>query len=245
MNYALQLYSVVDAMEKDFKETVRRTARLGYDGVEFAGFYGLSAEETAELLKECGLYCAGSHCGADLLNEENLAKTLAYHKAIGCQYVILPYYGFNTAEDIDRAVALLNRAGDAAAAEGMKVGYHNHQHEFSAIDGKVILDELAARTNDNVVIQLDVYWAAVAGVDPIAWMKKWGKKVELIHLRQIGTDKENVDLPDGSLDMKAVIEAAEYVKEFTVEHECPGAPEEALWKSMERNIRYLKELRLS
>lgn len=241
MRYALQLYSVVEAMEKDFRETVRHTARIGYDGVEFAGFYGLPPEEVKALLTESGLYCSGSHCGADQFGDA-FAKTLAYHQALGCQYIILPYYGFSSQEDLDRVIALLNRAGDQAAAVGMKVGYHNHQHEFAELGGKVILDEIAARTNDSVVIQLDVYWAAYAGVEPVSWIRKWGRKVELLHLRQIGTKKENVDLPDGDLDMRAILEAASFVKEFTVEHECPGAAESELWRSMERNINYLKGL---
>ena len=242
MQYSLQLYSVVRPMEKDFQGTVRHTAKIGYDGVEFAGFYGNSAAEVKRLLAEAGLYCHSSHCSADQFGDA-FEETLAFHREIGCKYIILPYYSFSCPEDIDKLVQLLNRAGEQAAPYGIKVGYHNHQHEFASIGGKQILDEIAARTSENVVIQLDVYWAAYAGIDPIAWIKKWGKKVEMIHLKQIDSNKENVDLPDGILDMKEIICAAEYAAEFTVEHERPD-PDDILWKSMQRNITYLKELNL-
>lgn len=243
MRYSLQLYSVVDEMNRDFAQAVRRTAAVGYDGVEFAGFAGLSAPEVKALLEETGLTGVSSHCGAEQFGDA-FAKTLDYHRALGCQYIVLPYYGFAAQEDLEQCIALLNQAGDQAAAYGIKVGYHNHGHEFDTLDGKVILDEIAARTNDHVVIQLDVYWAAYAGVDPAAWIRKWGKKVELLHLRQIGPDRENCDLPDGPLDMAEIIRAADYAKEFTVEQEMPGKAPEEIWASLERNAAFLKGLNL-
>lgn len=243
MQYSLQLYSVVHAMEKDFKETVRHTAQIGYDGVEFAGFYDMNAADITQLLTENKLYCHSSHCSVDQFGDA-FDKTLAFHREIGCKYIILPYYSFSSSKDIDKVVQLLNDAAEQAAPYGIKIGYHNHQHEFESIDGKRILDEIAARTCENVVIQLDVFWAAYAGIDPIAWIKKWGKKVEMIHLKQIDSNKENVDFPDGILDMKAMINAAAYAKEFTVEHERPEDEDAVIWKSVQRNIEYLKELNL-
>ena len=81
------------------------------------------------------------------------------------------------------------------------------------------MDLVAARLDDDVVLELDVFWVYVGGVDPIEYIKKWGSKVELIHLKQSDAKKANVDMGDGILDMKAIIEVSKYAKDFIVEHE--------------------------
>ncbi|MDF2540784.1 MAG: Xylose isomerase domain protein barrel [Herbinix sp.] len=238
MDVSLQLYSINQETKKDFKKSVEKVSEIGYNGVEFAGYGDLTAAEVADLLKETNLYSVGSHCGLNAFTD-TFEETLAFNKTIGSKYIICPWAKVDTKEEIDTLVQALNAAGDIAAEENIKVGYHNHAHEFVQVDGKYALDIIAENTNDNVVLELDVFWVAYAGIDPIEYIKKWGKKVELIHVKQINENKANVDVADGILDMKKIKEAAEYATYFVVEHEEFDKP---VWDAIRNDYEALSQM---
>ncbi len=238
MEVSLQLWSINEETKKDFKKSVEHVAQIGYKGVEFAGYGGLSAEELKTLLKENNLYSVGTHSGIQVF-ENSFDQELELNKEIGSKYIICPYAEVDTKEKIDKLVGLLNAAADKAATEGIKVGYHNHAHEFAEIDGKFALDIIAENTNDNVILEIDVFWVAYAGVDPVEYIKKWGKKVELIHMKQIDSLKANVDMGDGIIDMKKVKDASEYARYFIVEHEEFDKP---VWDSIKNDFDYLDQI---
>ncbi|WFR58098.1 sugar phosphate isomerase/epimerase [Anaerocolumna sp. AGMB13025] len=238
MEVSLQLYSIHEETKKDFRASVEQVAKLGYSGVEFAGYGGLSAEELKSLLKENNLYSVGTHTGLQVF-ENSFDEELKLSKAIGSKYIICPYAEVDTIEKIDKLVNLLNSAAKKAAGEGIKVGYHNHAHEFTEIDGRFPLDIIAENTDDNVILELDVFWVAYAGVDPVEYIKKWGKKVELIHLKQMDGDKANVDMADGILDMKKIKDASVYANYFVVEHEEYDKP---VWDGIKNDFDYLRQI---
>ncbi|MEG2669900.1 MAG: sugar phosphate isomerase/epimerase, partial [Oscillospiraceae bacterium] len=132
-----------------------------------------------------------------------------------------------------------NAAAEKAKAYGIKVGYHNHNHEFDKIDGKYILDLIGENTTDDVILEVDCFWAAYADVNPYEYIKKWGKKIELIHIKQIDAEKVNVDVEDGILDVNKIIEAAKYAKYFILEQEHFDKP---VWDSITRNAEFLKKI---
>lgn len=238
MEVSLQLYSINEETKKDFRKSIEQVGKIGYKGVEFAGYGGLSAEEMAVLLKENNLYSIGSHCGLQVL-EETLEEELDYSKAIGSEYIICPGANVDTREEVDHLVQVLNAAAEKASKLNIKVGYHNHAHEFVKIDGTYALDLIAEKTNDNVILELDVFWVAYAGIDPIEYIKKWGNKVELIHIKQIDENKANVDVADGVIDMKKVKEASEYAKYFILEHEEFDKP---VWDCIQNDFEYLDQI---
>lgn len=238
MEISLQLYSIKDETAKDFEKAIEQVASIGYHGVEFAGYGGLSAVKLDELLKNNNLYSVGSHSSLEVF-EKSFDEELKLHKAIGSKYIVCPHAEVDTREKIDHLVKVLNEAGDKAAKENIKVGYHNHAHEFVKIDGEYALDIIAKNTNDNVILELDVFWIAYAGLDHIEYIEKWGKKVELIHIKQINSDKTNVDVPDGIIDMKQVKEAAKYAKYFVLEQEAYDKP---VWDSIKYNFDALVKL---
>jgi len=237
MEVSLQLWSINQETNRDFKKSVEKVSEIGYKGVEFAGYGGLTASEVADLLKETNLYSVGSHCGLNAFTD-TFEETLAFNKAIGSKYIICPYAKVDTKEEIDILVQALNAASDVAVKENIKVGYHNHAHEFVQVNGKYALDIIAENTNDNVVLELDVFWVAYAGIDPIEYIKKWGKKVELIHVKQIDENKANVDVADGILDMKKIKEAAEYATYFILEHEEFDKP---VWDAIRNDFEALSQ----
>ena len=90
---ALQLYSVRDDAAKDLAGVLSAVAKMGYDGVEFAGFYGHSAEDVRKLLDDNGLKMAGAHVGIDTLLGDELEKSVEFHRTVGNQYLIVPGLG--------------------------------------------------------------------------------------------------------------------------------------------------------
>lgn len=238
MNISLQLWSVKEQTAQDFDQTLRQVAAMGYNGVEFAGFGGKSADEMKLLLDRAGLYSVGSHTSFDLFRNAP-EEQLAYNKTLGSSYMICPGAPLNSRADVDALTDALNKAAVLAKKYGIKVGYHNHSHEFEKIDGKYIMDLIAENTSDDVVLEIDVFWVKNAGVDPYEYLTKWGKRVELVHLKQGTEDNVNVDMADGVIDMKKVMELAKYATHFIVEHEDFDKP---VMDAVKNDVEFLKAL---
>lgn len=166
VNYGIQMYSLRDMTEHDLEGALRIVSALGYHAVEFAGFFGHSAEEVAAMLDRYHLVISSTHTNWRELTPDHLAETIRYHKTIGNPNIILPGGDFGTTEKMDAFIDLLNDVQPKLAAEGIALGYHNHAHEFVPNSwGILIHHELEKRTR--VEFQIDTYWAYVAGIDPI------------------------------------------------------------------------------
>jgi sugar phosphate isomerase/epimerase len=238
MEISLQLYSIHEETKKDFTGSVKRVGEIGFHGVEFAGYGELNSGEQKQLLTQSGLYSVGTHCGVQVFTDR-FEEELQYSKAIGSKYIICPYARLDTLEQIDELAQVLNAAAVKAAKEGIKVGYHNHDHEFIKIGDQYALDLLAEKTSEDVVLELDVFWVAYAGVDPVEYIKKWGKRVELIHIKQIDHNKANVDIADGIIDMKQIKDAAKYATHFVLEHEEYDKP---VWDALKNDYEALVQI---
>ena len=92
---ALQLYSVRRDCGKDLDATVAAVGKMGYEGVEFAGYYkyGKDAKGLRKLLDDNGLKCAGTHTRIDTLLGDNLKRTIEFHKILGNRFLIVPGMG--------------------------------------------------------------------------------------------------------------------------------------------------------
>lgn len=182
IEYGLQLYSVRDITKLDLKDALRRVAEAGYTYVEFAGFFGNSAEDVKAWLEEYGLKVSGTHTGYDQIQPNVIKKTIEYHKAIGCTNLIVPSAKWGTAEELDYTVALFNYAQKELAKEGITLGYHNHSKEFyKAPHGKVVEDELLSRTN--IELEIDTFWLFNAGIDPVPYLEAHKDRIRVIHLK--------------------------------------------------------------
>ena len=169
MEYGLQMYSVRDITKDDLAGAVKKVAQIGYKLIEFAGFFGATADEVNAMLAENGVRLSGTHTGLnELLNDYE--GTVAFHKAIGNKYYIIPGHDLSTKEKLDQFIEDVNRLQPMLAAEGIKLCYHNHSHEFVPNeDGQIIYDELVSRTN--LGLEIDTFWAFAGGRDPIALME--------------------------------------------------------------------------
>jgi sugar phosphate isomerase/epimerase len=228
LQVALQLYTVRDETQQDFAGTLRRVAALGYKGVEFAGYGDLSAQAMAALLAETGLRAASTHIGLAELTGERLGTSIEYCRAIGCPSIILPWLApeLRTLESIQTLAPQLNAIGQRCLDAGISFGYHNHDFEFIDIDGRTWLDHLLEATNPALVkIELDVYWAAYTGHDPLALLNRLGERVALIHCKDMATDHSMTEVGKGILDMQEIISFAQQRNLWAVvEHDHPTLP---------------------
>jgi sugar phosphate isomerase/epimerase len=206
-NYGIQLYSVRDAMANDMAGTMQKIADLGYKYVEFAGFFGHTAEEVKEMLDKTGLICSGTHSPWTDLRPSKIAETIAYHKTIGNPDYIVPGADLSTLEKIEEFCAVMNYAQPILAAEGIKLGYHNHSHEFKVMPwGSTIHGELERRTN--VHFEIDTFWAFNAGIDPIQTLARLKDRIHVIHLKDGFVGGKGIPLGQGEAPVKRVVEYA-------------------------------------
>ncbi len=203
----IQLYSVRDGMEKDFEGTLAKISELGYESVEFAGFFNHTADEVNTLLKKYNLRLSGTHSSFDdLLN--NYDETVAYHKAIGNKYYIIPGYDLSSQEKLDRFIEQVNQISEKLANEGITLCYHNHAHEFNMLEsGEVIYEQLLYRTN--LKLEVDTYWAYVGMKNPIGLLKRLDDRVIFAHIKDGSADGNGTPLGLGEAPVKDVVD---YVK---------------------------------
>ncbi len=206
-NYGIQLYSVRDAMANDMAGTMQKVADMGYKYVEFAGFFGHTAEEVKEMLDKTGLICSGTHSPWTDLRPSKIMETIAYHKTIGNPDYIVPGADLSTLEKIEEFCAVMNYAQPILAAEGIKLGYHNHSHEFKVMPwGSTIHGELERRTN--VHFEIDTFWAFNAGIDPIQTLARLKNRIHVIHLKDGFVGGKGIPLGKGEAPVKRVVEYA-------------------------------------
>ena len=221
MRPGLQLYSIKDQTEKDMLGALERVAQIGYENVEFAGYRDISAKDMKAALTKLGLRSSGTHANTERLMN-NFEEELAYNAEIGSKYIICPGIKLDTLDDIKIAAELFNKCAQRLSGTGMKMGYHNHDPEFRKIDGKYILDLLMEQTSPEVVFELDVYWASVADVDPVEYIKT-RDRIELIHCKEMldYQSKKNAPVGSGVLDFPTIIKEAKLkgAQEFIVEQE--------------------------
>ena len=202
MNYGIQMYSLRDITGQDLAGALKAVADMGYQSVEFAGFFGHSAEDVRDMLVRNNLTCSGTHSGlGDLLN--NFEETVKYHKTIGNKYYIIPGHDLSTREKLDTFIAQCNEIAPKLRAEGIELGYHNHSHEFYTTDeGYQIHKELEERCD--VFFELDTYWAYVAKLDPVETMERLKDRIRVIHLKDGTQDGHGYSLGMGGAPVAAV-----------------------------------------
>ena len=228
LQVALELYTVRDETSRDFAGTIRRVAQLGYAGVEFAGYGNLTAQEMSALLAETGLRAVSTHLRLDVLQGLQLDEAIQYCKDIDCSIIVLPSlpHEQRTLAGIQVLAPQLNAIGQRCQQHGITFGYHNHDFEFTRVDGTYLLDHLLQLTDSSLLkIELDMYWAAYAGVDPVAYLQTHAGRIALIHLKDMAADRSMTEVGKGTLDMQAVCAFAEAHGLWgIVEHDHPEIP---------------------
>jgi sugar phosphate isomerase/epimerase len=216
---AIQLYSLRDVAPKDVPGTLSKVAAMGYEGVEFAGYYNLEGNALKKLLDDCGLRCAGTHLGLDALEGDAFEKTVAMNKILGNDRLIVPGADL---QNLTRTIARLNAAHVRAKACGLRVGFHNHTQEFDIENGVTKFDRMFSETPADFLMQLDIGWAACAGQDVPAILRKYGKRIETVHVKEFSPNNPKAAVGEGSVKWAEtfdVLEKETSVKWYVVEQE--------------------------
>lgn len=182
----LQLYSVRNEMEKDFSGTIKKVAEMGYDGVEFAGLFGHSADEIKAILKENGLAAVSAHVPlVEMLDD--MDKVIETYKTIGCKYIAIPYVDEKYRPgrpDYGATLEKITALGKKCSENGIVLMYHNHDFEFVKIDGKYGLDVMYETVPaEYLQTELDTCWVNVGGEDPAEYIHKYSGRTPVVHLK--------------------------------------------------------------
>ena len=180
----IQLYGLRNAMAADFEGTLKAVADLGYEYVEFAGYYDHTAEEIKALLEKYNLKCISVHQGVSFYDEDPDAAA-EFLKTFGVKYSVIPWYEKSKlagSAEWDETVARFNKAAEVLAKHGMRLGYHNHDFEFEKYEGKYHHDYLFEAV-PAMYPELDTCWVHYAGLDPAEKIREFAGKVEIVHLK--------------------------------------------------------------
>jgi len=205
---ALQLYSVREDCARDLPGTLKAVANMGYDGVEFAGYHGRSAEELRKLVDDLGLQVAGTHIGIDTLLGDELEKTVEFNRALGNRFLVvpaLPEERRNSKAAWLETAGLMNEIAEKVEAEGMLVGYHNHAIEFQPVNGDLPWDVFFGATVPDVVMQLDTGNAMHGGVSSdgiLEILKRYPGRAVTVHLKEFSSTDEKALIGEGDTKWK-------------------------------------------
>ncbi len=268
--FGLQLYTLMGIIDNDLDGTLKKLSELGYTELESAfsmkgGFYGLKGKEFAAKAKSFGLNWRAHHVigapfklpagaklptGADgkpitippMKNlKENAQEVVDGVAEGGIKYLVCASTPVGSLDETKNSIEVLNKTHELCKKAGIALSYHNHNFEFKAIDGKVPYTMLLTQLNPEIKFELDLAWAAKAGMDPVSLFKLYPGRFPSWHVKDIDAEFKTV-LPVGKgiMNFKRIFEYADLAGlEFPfVEHDQP----QDAFGSLATSITYLKEM---
>lgn len=242
----VQLYTVRTLMAKNVEDTLRQVREIGYDEVEFAGYFNRAPSALRQTIDSLGLTAPAAHVGLNDLEGDRLPRTVEAANTMGHRYLIVAYMppeARKTLDDWKSIATRFNKAGEAVKAAGMQFAYHNHDFEFVPIDGKIPLDVMLEATDPSLVkMELDLYWIAKGGGDWRAYFTRWPGRFELVHVKDSAgpPQHDQRDVGSGTLPFAEIFaqRASAGIQHFFVEHDEPADP----LGSIRASYNHLKQL---
>jgi sugar phosphate isomerase/epimerase len=224
----VQLYSVREAASNDLPAVLEAIGKMGYEGVEFAGYYGWEAKpkELRRLLDANGLKCCGTHTGLETVTGDNLKATAELHTVLGNSYLIVPSLQAKDAQGWLDLAKRLNEIAAKAKPLGMRVGYHAHAGDFRKLGDKTSWEIFFDNTGPDVIMQNDTGNCMSGGGDPVAILKKYPGRSVTVHLKEFGGPEAAV-IGQGVVPWVEVFQVCETTggtSWYIVEHEVGDDP---------------------
>lgn len=225
----LQLYTVRNLMEEDVARTLDLVAGVGYQEVEFAGYFGRTPQELRAQLEASGLEAPAAHVPLAQLRDR-LAQVLDAASVVGHRYVILPWLAESDRQTLDYYRKLadeMDNFGEACRTAGVQFGYHNHEFEFEELDGSIPYDLLLERCDAELVrLELDLFWIRSRDRDPLEYFRRHPGRFPLCHVKDMDPSGEMVDVGTGTIDFGTIFARSEQagLEHYFVEHDNPGDP---------------------
>jgi sugar phosphate isomerase/epimerase len=231
----LQLYSVREQCAKDLPGTLAAVAKIGYKGVEFAGYHGRSAKELRKLLDDLGLVACGTHTALETVLDDKLAETVEFNLTLGNPYLIVPWMEAKSKQAWLDHAKRFDELADKVKPKGLWVGYHAHAHDFDKFDGVTAWDLFFGNTKAAVVMQLDTGNCREGGADPVAVLEKYPGRAKSIHIKPSGAGPEAA-IGEDKVDWAGVFAFCEgkgATQWYVVEHETSKDPLDAVKRDYE------------
>ena len=191
----LQLYSIRKDCARDLPGCLAAVAKMGYDGVEFAGYHDRSAQELRKMCDDLGLKVCGTHIGLDTLLGDQLKPTIAFNQTLGNKFLVVP--GLARERTESRAAwletaSVFNGIADQLKPLGLYTGYHNHHTEFAPLDGEMPWDTFFGNTRPEVVMQIDLGNALHGSADPVPFLERYPGRAATVHLKEFSSGEPKV-----------------------------------------------------
>ena len=254
----LQLYTIRDAMAADVPGSLKKVSDMGYKYIELAGysdgkFYGYQPSEFKKLVNGLGMDILSSHTQVEAqgITLDNAKKMAEDHAKLGVKYCVQPWVveeARTTIASYQKMAADWNQVGEIMKQYGMQFGYHNHNFEFDTVEGKVPFFDIfmAELDKELVTMELDLFWTTKAGQDPVAIIKKYPGRFQLLHMKDMFTNEApfftTVGVTDfapvgaGVIDFKRILEVKDIagMKYLIVEQDSTkdGKPFDAIQTSI-------------
>jgi sugar phosphate isomerase/epimerase len=227
---ALQLYSIREDCKKDLPGSLAAVAKMGYEGVEFAGYYGRSAPELRKMVDDLGLKVAGTHIGLDTLLGDQFAASVEFNQTIGNKFLIVP--GLSEEHTKSRAAwqgaaRIFNEIASKLKPLGMYTGYHNHSIEFKPLDGEMPWDTFFGNTKPEVVMQIDAGNALHGSADPVPFLERYPGRALTVHLKEYSKSNDKAIIGEGDVrwrDLFGICESTGKTQWYIVEQESYAFP---------------------
>jgi sugar phosphate isomerase/epimerase len=250
----LQLYSLRHEFPKDVEGTLAKIKQMGIRQIEGGGTYKMSREDFKALLDKYGLSTASMGFGYERFNTD-IEGVINEAKFMGANYVMCSWIPHKdntfTIEETKKAAQDFNAWGKKLKESGIQFCYHTHGYEFRPYENGTLFDYLVKNTNpEHVSFEMDVYWVAHPGQDPLKLLKKYPNRFSMMHLKDMkkgvkgdltghSPDEWNVPIGTGQIDFKNLLPEAQRlgVKYYFIEDEHPNALEQ-----IPLSLKYLKSL---
>jgi sugar phosphate isomerase/epimerase len=236
----VQVYSVRDALQKDFAGSMKKLADIGYSYIEAYGLdlegklFGMAPAEYKKIVTDLGMELLSAH--ATYFTPEQAPKVIAAAQEAGVKYLIMPWLAEDLRHDYSNIAANLNQVGELFKGTGIKFGYHNHDFEFVKEGDKIPLEILITETQaDLVTFEADLYWVTKAGANPMELINKFPGRFSLFHVKDADSKLDQTTVGSGIIDFETILNnkakaGAEY---YFVEDERTETPFENLKASFD------------
>jgi sugar phosphate isomerase/epimerase len=236
---SVQLYTLRSSLAEDISGTIQRLADIGYEQVEPFGLVEY-AEGLASAFAETGVTAPTAH--AALVGQDVDAVFDAAGR-LGVRTVIAPSVDparWNGRDSVAAVAEDLNRIADRAATFGLRIGYHNHAFELSSrVDGVAALEVFADHLSPEVLLEVDTYWAAVGGEDPVGVVSRLGDRVRFLHLKDgpiSDVNRDQVAVGAGVMPVADIVAAASALEVGVVELDDTAGD---VWDAVAESLRFL------
>ncbi|MCK5066191.1 MAG: sugar phosphate isomerase/epimerase [Bacteroidales bacterium] len=225
----IQLYTLAKPLSDDFPGVIKKLAEFGYKNLEFAGpyyfspeeeiktnplitlmglsgygYHGHTPKEIRKMLDDLGLKSKSAHI-SDASLKHNIDEAINAAKIIGQEYILSPMFIGQSADDYKAAAELYNKFGEKCKEAGIRYGYHTHSQEFAIYDGATAFDILVKNTDPGLVcFELDLFWATVAGVDPVKVIQQYPGRVKLLHIKEMTKKMDKIYNTNEPFDNMAI-----------------------------------------